>query len=59
MFDEGEAGDRRLRQARLPHRRPGTGQLTKMVNQICIVGLAQALAEALAFAKETIWISRR
>ena len=30
---------------------PGAGQLTKMVNQICIVGLAQALAEALAFAK--------
>jgi 3-hydroxyisobutyrate dehydrogenase-like beta-hydroxyacid dehydrogenase len=30
---------------------PGSGQLTKMVNQICIVGLAQALAEALAFAK--------
>jgi 3-hydroxyisobutyrate dehydrogenase-like beta-hydroxyacid dehydrogenase len=30
---------------------PGSGQLTKMVNQICIVGLAQSLAEALAFAK--------
>jgi len=30
---------------------PGSGQLTKMVNQICIVGLAQALAEGLAFAK--------
>src|SRR5689334_25204929 len=30
---------------------PGAGQLTKMVNQICIVGLAQALAEALGFAK--------
>ncbi len=30
---------------------PGSGQLTKMVNQICIVGLAEALAEALAFAK--------
>jgi 3-hydroxyisobutyrate dehydrogenase-like beta-hydroxyacid dehydrogenase len=30
---------------------PGAGQLTKMVNQICIVGLAQALAEGLAFAK--------
>jgi 3-hydroxyisobutyrate dehydrogenase-like beta-hydroxyacid dehydrogenase len=29
----------------------GAGQLTKMVNQICIVGLAEALAEALAFAK--------
>jgi 3-hydroxyisobutyrate dehydrogenase-like beta-hydroxyacid dehydrogenase len=31
---------------------PGAGQLTKMVNQICIVGLAQALAEAMAFAKK-------
>jgi 3-hydroxyisobutyrate dehydrogenase-like beta-hydroxyacid dehydrogenase len=31
---------------------PASGQLTKMVNQICIVGLAQALAEALAFAKK-------
>jgi len=30
---------------------PGAGQLTKMVNQLCIVGIAQALAEALAFAK--------
>jgi 3-hydroxyisobutyrate dehydrogenase-like beta-hydroxyacid dehydrogenase len=32
---------------------PGSGQLTKMVNQICIAGLAQALAEALAFAKRS------
>ena len=32
---------------------PGSGQLTKMVNQICIVGLAQALAEGLAFAKRS------
>jgi len=30
---------------------PGAGQLTKMVNQISIVGMAQSLAEALAFAK--------
>jgi 3-hydroxyisobutyrate dehydrogenase len=29
----------------------GSGQLTKMVNQICIGGLIQALAEALHFAK--------
>jgi 3-hydroxyisobutyrate dehydrogenase-like beta-hydroxyacid dehydrogenase len=28
----------------------GAGQLTKMVNQICIAGLIQALAEGLAFA---------
>jgi len=30
---------------------PGTGQLTKMVNQICIAGLVQGLAEAQHFAK--------
>ena len=29
----------------------GAGQLTKMVNQICIGGLVQGLSEALAFAK--------
>jgi 3-hydroxyisobutyrate dehydrogenase-like beta-hydroxyacid dehydrogenase len=29
----------------------GAGQLTKMVNQICIAGLVQALSEALAFAE--------
>jgi len=32
---------------------PGSGQLTKMVNQICIVGMAQALAEGLSFAKRS------
>ena len=31
----------------------GSGQLTKMVNQICIAGLIQGLAEALHFAKRT------
>jgi 3-hydroxyisobutyrate dehydrogenase len=31
---------------------PGAGQLTKMVNQICIAGLVQGLAEGLAFAKK-------
>jgi len=30
----------------------GAGQLTKMVNQICIAGLVQGLAEGLAFAKK-------
>jgi 3-hydroxyisobutyrate dehydrogenase len=30
----------------------GAGQLTKMVNQICIAGLVQALSEGLAFAKK-------
>jgi len=29
---------------------PGTGQLTKMFNQICIAGLVQALAEGINFA---------
>jgi len=30
---------------------PGSGQLTKMVNQICIAGLLQGLAEGLRFAQ--------
>jgi 3-hydroxyisobutyrate dehydrogenase len=30
---------------------PGSGQLTKMVNQICIAGVVQGLAEALHFTK--------
>ena len=30
---------------------PGAGQLTKMVNQICVGGLIQALAEAITFAQ--------
>ena len=30
----------------------GAGQLTKMVNQVCIAGLVQALAEGLAFAEK-------
>ena len=30
---------------------PGSGQLTKMVNQICIAGVVQGLAEAMHFAK--------
>lgn len=30
---------------------PGSGQLAKMVNQICIAGVLQGLAEALAFAQ--------
>ena len=38
----------------------GSGQLTKMVNQICIGGLIEALAEALHFAKlRQISTSRR
>ena len=31
---------------------PGTGQLTKMVNQICIAGVVQGLAEAVAFTQK-------
>ena len=30
---------------------PGAGQLTKMVNQICIAGVVQGLAEGMHFAK--------
>jgi len=30
---------------------PGAGQLTKMVNQICIAGVVQGLAEAVSFAE--------
>jgi len=30
---------------------PGAGQLTKMVNQICIAGLVQALSEGINFAQ--------
>lgn len=30
---------------------PGAGQLTKMVNQICIAGLVQSLAEGIQFAQ--------
>ena len=30
---------------------PGAGQLTKMVNQICIAGLVQALSEGINFAR--------
>ena len=31
---------------------PGSGQLTKMVNQICIAGLVQALSEGINFASK-------
>ena len=31
----------------------GNGQLTKMINQICIAGLLQALAEAASFSKKS------
>ena len=32
---------------------PGAGQLAKMVNQICIAGLVQGLAEAIAFGQKS------
>ncbi len=32
---------------------PGSGQLTKMFNQICIAGLVQALAEGISFAEKS------
>jgi len=32
---------------------PGSGQLAKMVNQICIAGLVQGLAEGIHFAKKS------
>jgi len=32
--------------------KPGAGQLTKMVNQVCIAGLVQALSEGIAFAEK-------
>ncbi len=37
----------------------GSGQLTKMVNQICIGGLLQGLSEALHFAQSAGWMQRR
>ena len=38
--------------ARIVHVGPaGHGQLTKMVNQICIAGVVQGLSEAIHFAK--------
>jgi len=33
--------------------KPGSGQLAKMVNQICIAGVVQGLAEGLHFAKKS------
>jgi 3-hydroxyisobutyrate dehydrogenase len=32
--------------------KPGSGQLAKMVNQICIAGLLQGLSEGIHFAKQ-------
>jgi 3-hydroxyisobutyrate dehydrogenase len=54
----GEAGDFARAEGVLAHYAravtlmggPGSGQLTKMMNQICIAGLVQALAEGINFA---------
>ena len=32
---------------------PGSGQIAKMINQICIAGLVQGLSEAMAFGKKS------
>ena len=45
-------GDRRLCAHVQAARPAGSGQLTKMVNQICIAGLVQGLAEGIHFAKK-------
>ena len=37
----------------------GSGQLTKMVNQICIAGLVEGLSEGLHFAKKRASTSKR
>ena len=50
---QGEAGARRLRQdVRADRRARAPGQLTKMVNQICIAGIAQGLAEGARLREE-------
>jgi len=36
----------------------GAGQLTKMVNQVCIAGLVQGLAEGIAFAERLVQLHR-
>ena len=38
---------------------PGMGQIAKMVNQICIAGLIQALSEAISFSEKADWILRK
>jgi len=37
----------------------GAGQLTKMVNQLCIAGIVQGLAEGIHFAKNAAWTPSR
>ena len=57
---DGGAGAQDLRQGDHADRPRGSGQLTKMVNQICIAGLLQGLSEGMNFAaKSGLDASRR
>ena len=49
---ESRAGDRRLCADVQTAGPAGSGQLTKMVNQICIAGLVEGLSEGIHFAKK-------
>ena len=49
VFDRAKPLIDSFAQAALLMGEPGSGQLTKMVNQICIAGLVQGLSEGLAF----------
>ena len=49
VFDQAKPLIDSFAQAALLMGEPGCGQLTKMVNQICIAGLVQGLSEGLAF----------
>jgi len=51
IFTEAEPVIRRFAKAVTLMGPSGAGQLTKMVNQICIAGLVQALSEGIAFAE--------
>ena len=51
VFGKARIGARALRARRDADGPAGAGQLTKMVNQICIAGLVQALSEGINFAQ--------
>ncbi len=51
-FDRSEAVIKHYAQAVTLMGDSGSGQLTKMVNQLCVAGLVQALAEGLAFSQK-------
>ena len=50
IFDRARPGIEHFSKAVTRMGESGSGQLTKMVNQICIAGLVQALSEGLAFS---------